>query len=90
MTFSEDGVSPDPKKVEYLKNSLETKNVSEVRSLLGMAQYSARFIPNLATVTESLRVLTEKETRVGMGESPNECLSGNEGSTGGMCYDSVF
>ena len=58
----EDGVSPDPKKVEDLKKSPEPKNVSELRSFLGMAQYSARFIPNFATVTKPLRVLTENET----------------------------
>ena len=42
--------------------SPEPKNVSEVRSFLGMAQYSARFIPDFATVTERLRVLAKKET----------------------------
>ena len=36
MIFSEDGVSPHPKKVEDLNKS--PKNVSEVRSFLGMAQ----------------------------------------------------
>ena len=61
MIFSEDGVSPDPKKVD-LKKSPEPKNVSEVRSFLGMAQYSVRFIPDFASVTEPLRVLTKKET----------------------------
>ena len=58
----EDGVSPDPKKVEDLKKSPEPKNVSEVISFLGMAQYSVRFILNFDTVTEPLRVLTEKDT----------------------------
>ena len=58
MIFSEDGVSPDLKKMEDLRKSPEPKNV---RSLLGMAQYSARLIPDFATVTEPLRVLTKKE-----------------------------
>ena len=71
MIFSEDGVSPDPKKVEDLKKSPEPKNVSEVRSFLGKSSH-------------------QKGDRVGMGENPNECLSGSEGSTGGMCYGSVI
>ena len=62
MIFSEDGISPDPKKVEDLKKLPEPKNVSKLRSFLGMAQYSAMFIPNFVTVTEPLRVLTKKET----------------------------
>ena len=33
---------------------------SEVRSLLGMANFSAQFIPNFATITEPLRMLTNK------------------------------
>ena len=58
MIFSEDGISPDPKKVEDLKKSPEPKNVSELRSFLGMTQYSVRFIPDFATITEPLQVLT--------------------------------
>ena len=40
----------------------EPKNMSEVRSFLGMARYSLRFIPDFATVTKPLRVLNKKET----------------------------
>ena len=36
------------------------RNVSGVRSLLGMAQYSARFIPNFALMTTPLRNLTHQ------------------------------
>ena len=41
--FSEQGVSPDPKKVEALKQAEGPKNRDEVRSLLGLATYCARF-----------------------------------------------
>lgn len=44
--FSENGISPDPKKIEAIKQSSEPKNASEVRSLLGMTSYCARFVPN--------------------------------------------
>ena len=68
MIFSEDGVSPDPKKVEDMKKSVEPKNVSELRLFLGMAEYSARFIPDFATVIEPLRILSKKETEWVLGK----------------------
>ena len=60
--FGPDGISPDPKKVADLKNTPEPKNAGEVRSFLGMAQYSAKFIPRYATLTADLRELTKKDT----------------------------
>ena len=38
-------------------------NLAEVRSLLGMAQYSAQFIPNFAEITGPLRQLTHKNVK---------------------------
>ena len=38
-------------------------DVSGVRRLLGMVNYVARFIPNLADVTEPLRILLKKEVQ---------------------------
>ena len=38
------------------------ENVSEVKSLLGMAQYVSRYVPEYATITAPLRALTKKET----------------------------
>ena len=58
--FSEDGISPDPKKVEDIVNLQAPTNASEVRSFLGMVNYYARFIPDYATKTEPLRRLTHK------------------------------
>ncbi len=39
--FSKDGIRPDPKRVTDLLNAPRPGNVSEVRSLLGMANYSS-------------------------------------------------
>ena len=36
------------------------KDAEEVRSFLGLVNYSGRFIPNLATISEPLRRLTKK------------------------------
>ena len=38
----------------------EQETVSEVKSFLGLVNFNARFIPNLATVAEPLRRLTKK------------------------------
>ena len=59
--FGPDGLSPDPEKVAALKDTPEPKSAAEVRSFLGMAQYSARFIPDFATMTSDLRSLTKKD-----------------------------
>jgi len=38
------------------------EDVSEVNSLLGMARYVSRYIPEYATITAPLRAFTKKET----------------------------
>ena len=61
--FSKDGCKPDPKRYTALKNAPKPTNVSEVRSLLGMATYSSKYIPNFATITAPLRILTKKNAK---------------------------
>ncbi|KAK7099536.1 hypothetical protein V1264_003664 [Littorina saxatilis] len=60
--FSAAGLRPDPKKVQALHDMPRPQNASEVRSFLGMVQYSSRFINNFATITEPLRSLTKQNT----------------------------
>ena len=57
LKFSAKGISPDPKKVSAVKDIPAPKNVSEVRSLMGMLTYCSRFIPDFATVGEPIRRL---------------------------------
>ena len=59
--FSADGLAPAPEKVKALQDAAEPRNPTELRSFLGMAQYSARFIRNFATITEPLRKLTRRD-----------------------------
>lgn len=42
--FNEEGVSPDPEKVEGIKNAPAPTNCKELRSFLGMVNYCGRFI----------------------------------------------
>ena len=60
VNFSKEGVKPDPKKIEAFIKAPRPQNASEVRSILGMANYSSRYIPNYASITEPLRRLTRK------------------------------
>ena len=59
--FSDRGISPSPVKVQAVKACAVPTNASEVRSFLGMIQYCSRFIPNLATISAPLRLLTRKD-----------------------------
>ena len=60
QVFSKDGARPDPKRVTDLLNAAKPKNVHDVCSPLGMANYSSKYIPNFATLTAPLRDLTKK------------------------------
>ena len=61
--FSAEGTRPDPKRVEDLQNASGPHNASEVRSLLGMANYCRKYIKDFATITAPLRELTKKNVR---------------------------
>ena len=44
--------------VKALEQAEKPKNISEVKSFLGLANYIARYIHNFATIAEPLRKLT--------------------------------
>ena len=62
LIFQKEGVSTDSRLVEDFNNLETPRSVEEVRSLLKMAQYSAKFIQDYSTITEPLRTLTHKNT----------------------------
>ena len=62
LRFSKDGVSPTEDRCRALREATPPSNVKELRSLLGMVQYSARFINELAHITEPLWRLTKDGT----------------------------
>ena len=59
---SEEGVQPDPKKINTIKNLLPPQSVKEVRSFVGAVQFLARFV-NLADELAPLIDLTKKYAR---------------------------
>jgi len=58
--LSEKGIGPTQSRVKVLQDAREPKNSSEVRSFLGLVNFSARYINDLATKAEPLRRLTQK------------------------------
>ena len=60
MVFSAAGMSPDPAKVEAIKQAEAPTSVTDVRSLLGMTNYVSRFIRDYADIVAPLRDLTHK------------------------------
>jgi len=57
------GIGPTQARVEAVQNAREPTCVSEVRSFLGLVNFSAKFIPNLAIVAETLRKLCRQNVK---------------------------
>ena len=53
------GIGPVDVKVKAVVEAREPKNAAEVRSFLGLVNFTARFIPDLSTVSSPLRQLTK-------------------------------
>jgi transposase InsO family protein len=73
--FSQEGMMADPKKIKDIVELDTPTNASMVRSLLGMANFCARFIPGYATITEPLRKLTKKKSLWQWTEAHNTALN---------------
>jgi hypothetical protein len=58
--LSGDGITPTQDRVRAVAEARKPQSASEVRSFMGLVNFSARFIPNLATVAEPLRKLTRQ------------------------------
>ena len=72
--FSRNSISPSPAKVEAVRQADAPSNPDEVRSWIGLAQYTARFIPNFATLREPLCDLTKQDTPWQWGERESNAL----------------
>jgi hypothetical protein len=58
--FNKDGIKPDPEKVAAVKAMEAPKSLEEMRSFLGMCNFSSHFIPNYSIITGPLREMTRK------------------------------
>ena len=60
--LSQDGLKPDEKKIEAVRNFPEPKDKKDLQRFLGMITYLGRFIPKLSTEVRQLRnLLSNKE-----------------------------
>ena len=50
LVLSRQGIGPTEEKVKAVNEACEPQSVSEVKSFLGLVNFNARFIPDLATV----------------------------------------
>lgn len=57
------GISPDPEKVQAVKNFPRPKKVVDVQSFIGLANYYRKFVRGFADIARPLTLLTRKNTR---------------------------
>ena len=62
MVLTADGIKPDPKKVETIKNWPVPQNVTELQSFLGSINYLSHFIPGLSQLRKPLQALVKKNS----------------------------
>lgn len=60
--LSANGIKPTQTSQQVLQEFRAPENKAEVRSFLGLINFSARFVPNFSTITEPLRELTKKNS----------------------------
>ena len=58
--LTDQGIQPDPEKVQGIMEMPAPSNVAELRTFLGSINYLAQFLPNLAALTNPLRSLLHK------------------------------
>ena len=59
--LSNEGVKPDPKKIEAIVNMETHTDVQGVKHLIGMVKYLSKFLSNLSELCQPLRKLTHKD-----------------------------
>jgi hypothetical protein len=74
LHISAAGISITEQKHTALRNAAAPATSSELRSLLGLASYCARFIPDLSTIVEPLRHLTKTGVEWAWGPAQDEAV----------------
>ena len=61
--ISNEGVKPDPKKIEAVRKFPRPKTIKNIKEFLGLAGYYRRFIQNFSTIAKPLSYLLKKNVR---------------------------
>jgi len=72
LISGEPEVQPD--KVKVVQNWPVPRNLTEVRSFIGLCSYYRRFIPRLADIAGPLHMLTQKNARFNWGPAEHEAF----------------
>lgn len=59
--IDKDGLHPTKGKVDAIKNAPTPRNISAIRSFLGLVHYYGKFVPNLSTCLHPLNELLRKD-----------------------------
>lgn len=59
--LTDQGLEPDPEKIEAIERLQTPKNKKMLQRLLGMVTYLSKFIKNLSQITQPLRILLNKD-----------------------------
>lgn len=59
--FTAEGMRPDPSKVEAIEQLQPPKNVKEVRTIVGMVNYLARYVPNVSNIMQPIQELVKSD-----------------------------
>ena len=74
ILISEKGIGPTKERIRAVIEAKRPENARELRSFIGLANYSARFIPQFATITEPLRRLLHKDVHYEFGPQQEAAL----------------
>ena len=58
--ISDEGVKPDPKKMDAIKNMPAPTSQHKILSFLGLYNYLSTYVPDLSSILQPLRQLTKK------------------------------
>jgi hypothetical protein len=60
---SSDGIRPDPKKIQVVKDFPVPRKIRDIRGFLGLCNYYRRFVPNFMDIAKPLYELTKSDTK---------------------------
>ena len=75
MFYKKKGIDPTRDKVKAIVEARPPTNMAEVRSFLGLVTYCGKFIPNLATTSEPLRMLLRKNQPFTWGQDQEQSFN---------------